>query len=129
MLDATTLVIGNDVMDQQHAVLVELFNALDQPTADLAQLAPAFASYADFHFEEEELLMASFNDPEAAHHIAEHREYRARVGQMLEAALAGQPGVKDALLRFTERWLADHILGTDKRLASFLTHAGYLHRD
>lgn len=112
-------------MDEQHAALVELVNALEKPDANLAQLAPAFAGYADFHFEEEEKLMAAFHDPEAELHVAEHRDYRRRVDALLADAAAGQPNVKDELLRFTELWLQQHILGTDQRLATFLQRAGY----
>lgn len=129
MLDATKLKIGVDVMDDQHAALVELFNALERPQSDLAQLAPAFAGYAEFHFEEEEKLMAKFHDPEEAMHIGEHRDYREKVERMLKAALAGQPGVRDEMIRFTEAWLGEHILGTDKRLAEFLVRAGYRGRE
>jgi hemerythrin len=124
MIDATKLLLGNRLMDEQHAALVELFNILEKPEADLGALGPAFASYADFHFEEEESLMRRYHYPAMAAHMADHQDYRAQFERMMRESLSG-PGQREAMQTYVATWLAKHILGTDKELAEFLHAAGY----
>ena len=125
MIDATKLLLGLPLMDEQHAALVELFNVLEKPDSDLATLGPAFASYADFHFEEEESLMRQYDDPAMAAHVAEHQAYRATFERMMHESLSG-PAAREAMQAYVSSWLAEHILGTDKALAKFLNGAGYV---
>lgn len=128
MIDATKLRIGNRLMDDQHAALVELFNLLEKPDSDLSALGPAFASYAEFHFVEEEALMRRYHDPAMAAHVAEHQDYRATFERMMRESLVS-PAQREAMHAYVASWLAEHILGIDKSLAEFLDAAGYQSAD
>ncbi len=128
MIDVTKLLVGVPVMDEQHASLVELYNALEAPGSDLEALWGAFAAYADFHFEEEESLMRQYAYPGTQAHVAGHQAYRATFERMLNEPGGGPGAGREAMLAYVATWLAEHILGVDKHFAAFLLAAGYAPR-
>lgn len=125
------LVTGVEEIDDQHRILVNSINEantrltgeinaeiLDQITRDLL-------SYALYHFETEEELMQEFNytetnseDSEA--HLQQHRAFSSTVVSIRERLKAGTLISREDLLSFLNGWLINHILNTDKRLATYL---------
>lgn len=121
------LMTGIDKIDEQHRILVNLFNeANTQLTADnnaefFEQITRDLLSYALYHFDTEEELMREYAYAEEADaHIRKHRSFSAKVVAMRNDSKAGISISREDLLSFLNSWLIDHILNTDKRLAAFL---------
>lgn len=126
-----TLVTGIDKIDEQHQILVSLFNEANTKLTNnnsaefLEQITRDMLSYALYHFETEEELMQKcgyiedkIEDGEI--HIRQHRSFSAKVVAVRNDIKAGILISREDLLSFLNNWLIDHILNTDKRLAAFL---------
>lgn len=114
-------------VDAQHQRLVDLINrfgerltqhekAADTP---LAAVFGELAEYAQYHFREEETLMAAHR-VDARHvqsHCASHTQFLDEVGRLHASANAGDPDAARALFDFLTHWLAYHILGADQIMA------------
>lgn len=119
-------VTGLDTVDEQHRRLVDLVNELSasfitgQDTDDAAlQLVVArLADYANYHFAEEERLMAEVgvHPRHVEHHQATHRKFVEQVGTMWDSRhTMSEPAT--VILEFLIAWLSFHILGEDQALA------------
>lgn len=125
------LVTGIGKIDEQHQVLVNLFNEANTKLTTnnnaefVEQITRDLLSYALYHFETEEGLMQKYDYIEdkiedADAHIRQHRSFSAKVVAMRNDIKAGVLISREDLLSFLNSWLINHILNTDKRLASFL---------
>lgn len=128
------LLTGIDIIDDQHRILITLFNeANDQLKANmtaefLGEITRDLLSYALYHFETEEELMqeVGYNEgsiEDATLHIQQHRRFSAKVVAIRNDIKAGQLISREDLLEFLNGWLVQHILNTDKRLAAFILAA------
>jgi hemerythrin-like metal-binding protein len=124
-----TLVTGIDKIDEQHQILVSLFNeANTKLTANnnaefLEQITRDLLSYALYHFETEEELMQKYGYTEDKiddTHIRQHRSFSTKVVAVRNDIKSGILISREELLSFLNGWLINHILNTDKRLAAFL---------
>jgi hemerythrin-like metal-binding protein len=126
-----TLVTGIDKIDEQHQVLVNLFNeannklTVNNDAGFLEQITRDLLSYALYHFETEEELMQKYGYTEdnvdaIDNHIRQHRSFSAKVVAVRNDIKAGILISREELLSFLNNWLIEHILKTDKRLAAFL---------
>ncbi len=123
-------------IDEQHLRLVELINAFgDHLTGsadlDLAELETVFAelaAYADYHFKAEEAMMAESRLDERFQtlHVQQHADFLDEVQRLRQNMLKGDPEGAQRLLMYLIHWLAYHILGTDRSMASQLmaVHGG-----
>ena len=117
---------GLPTVDEQHRRLVALLNLLASHVAfktDIPQLNRIFdelADYAVYHFETEEAIWKNYfaDDTAEIEHRATHARFvdevtrlRGEVGNRSTAQLA-----EDALA-FLARWLASHILESDRKMA------------
>ncbi len=117
---------GLDLVDEQHRKLVELLNTLAARIAfgagglQLDSLLDELADYAVYHFDcEGGVWEASFQgDPLELAHRASHDAFVSEVGRM-RAALREMPDevLAEELLGFLARWLASHILESDRFMA------------
>jgi hemerythrin-like metal-binding protein len=125
------LVTGIDKIDEQHQILVNLFNEANiKLTANnsaefLEQITRDMLSYALYHFETEEELMQEYSyiDGKTENedsHVQQHRSFSAKVVAVRNDIRAGILISREDLLSFLNNWLITHILKTDKRLAAFL---------
>lgn len=125
------LVTGIDKIDEQHQILVNLFNEANSKltsnnNADfLEQITRDMLSYALYHFEAEEELMQKYGYSEektedVATHIRQHRSFSAKVVGVHNDIKAGILISREDLLSFLNGWLINHILNTDKQFAAFL---------
>ncbi|MCF7964415.1 bacteriohemerythrin [Methylobacter sp. Wu8] len=125
------LVTGIDKIDEQHQILINLFNeANTKLTANnnadfLEQITRDLLSYALYHFETEEELMQKYGYSEEKtgdieRHILQHRSFSAKVVAVHNDIKAGILISREDLLAFLNSWLINHILNTDKQLAAFL---------
>ena len=118
-------------IDDEHRTLVELLNRLAvhlgrRSDADVLDAVFAeLATYADVHFQSEEAVWAPVfgNDPWFRGHQAVHRSFLEQVGR-IKATQGERPleEVMDEILKLLIRWLAQHILDDDLRLAK-VVHA------
>lgn len=126
-----TLVTGIDKIDEQHQILVNLFNeantklTVDNSAEFLEQITRDLLSYALYHFETEEELMQEYSYTEdkiedVDTHIRQHRSFSTKVVAVRNDIKAGILISREDLLSFMNSWLINHILNTDKRLAAFL---------
>lgn len=122
-----TLVTGINIIDEQHQILVNLFNEANTKLANnnntefLEQITCDMLSYALYHFETEEGLMQKYGYIEAADtHIRQHRSFSAKIVEVRNNIKAGILISREDLLSFLNNWLINHILSTDKELAVFL---------
>jgi hemerythrin-like metal-binding protein len=116
----TDLVTGVDEIDDQHRILVKTIN-----DAGVQQITRDLLSYAIYHFETEEELMAQHNyigvhPADATAHHQQHRSFSAKVVAVREGLKTGTPISREDLLSFLNGWLVGHIMNTDKKLAAFL---------
>jgi len=125
------LVIGIDKIDEQHQILVNLFNeaniklTTNNNAKFLEEITRNLLSYALYHFETEEVLMQQYDYieesvEEADAHIREHRSFSAKVVAVRNEIKTGVLISREDLLSFLNSWLINHILNTDKALAAFL---------
>jgi hemerythrin len=123
------LMTGIEKIDEQHQILVNLFNEANTRLTNnnsaefLEQITRDLLSYALYHFETEEELMQKYHFTENSNddtHIKQHRSFSARVVAVRNDIKAGVLISREELLSFLNNWLINHILNTDKKLASFL---------
>lgn len=117
---------GLSTVDEQHRKLVELLNVLAGHVAFksdelvLDRLFDELAEYAVYHFESEEAIWRTYlvDDPGEIAHRKTHASFVDEVVRMREG-LASRPimEVAEETLGFLARWLASHILETDRYMA------------
>ncbi len=117
---------GLPEIDEQHRRLVQLLNSLASHIAfgsgvpEVSVLLDELADYAVYHFETEESIWhAHFSgDPLEVAHLASHRSFVDTVAKLRHAGtIQSLDSVLEAILAFLTRWLAAHILESDRRLA------------
>jgi len=121
------LVTGIGKIDEQHQILVNLFNEANikltpnNNTKFLEEITRNLLSYALYHFETEEGLMQKYDYIEDSDtHIRQHRSFSAKVVAVRNEIKTGIPISREDLLSFLNSWLINHILNTDKQFAAFL---------
>lgn len=125
------LMTGVNEIDDQHRILVNTLNEANavlvtNTTPDfLEQITRDLLSYALYHFETEEDLMQQYGYDEslaedAERHQKEHRAFSSKVVAVREGLKGGIMISREELLSFLNNWLVNHILNTDKKLASFI---------
>jgi hemerythrin len=119
------------IIDDQHRVLITMLNDAGtnltdrSPIEDYARIVQGLLSYAGYHFQTEESLMAehgfdTVKATEAASHIAEHRSFADKVVAVQAGLAAGQRITRADLINFLTNWLSDHILRVDKELGAYI---------
>ena len=116
---------GIEEIDAQHRTLVQLLNELAGHVAfqtdpvRLGQILAGLEDYAAYHFEfEEGIWNAYIGDDELARHRTAHAGFAAKVRALTQDkdVRTTDEVIHDALA-FVARWLAAHILESDRRLA------------
>ncbi|PHQ27295.1 diguanylate phosphodiesterase [Marinobacter guineae] len=115
---------GLEDIDEQHRVLVNILNRLawhfasSNSERDGLHLLDELLAYASYHFKYEEGAWAeSLGKSEMArNHHDSHQMFFARI-QMFRQSKAPEEDVLAELFDFLTRWLAFHILESDRRMA------------
>lgn len=124
------LAVGVQEIDDQHKVLVELVNKLNdamhagQGKAALQGVLNELVRYTQYHFGTEERLMARHGYAAAAGHKGEHQKFIAEVSAFKKKFDSGNAMISSEIMNFLRDWLARHILGSDKAFAKSLQAAG-----
>ncbi len=117
---------GLATVDEQHRKLVQLLNDLASHVAfraDIPELGLIFdelAAYTVYHFETEEGIWHEYLAGEQAEtdHLATHASFVAEVIRFKSAlGSTAQHELAEKALGFLARWLASHILETDRHMA------------
>lgn len=122
------LATGIADVDAQHQRLVDLINEIGSMCAagaNSAQIKPVLdelVRYAVYHFDEEEQLMRHYA-VSAAHqdiHLKAHETFREQVTLavgIIQTSPQNSLGLLAHLLDYLARWLLQHIMGVDLRMA------------
>jgi hemerythrin-like metal-binding protein len=122
--------VGIPSIDDQHKVLVSLIARLQQAMAEgrvreeLAGLIEKLVTYTQHHFAWEEQLLEAHAFEELSPHRDEHARLTAQVLEFQEKVASGRLALGTPVYQFLTHWLADHIVGTDKRYGIFLAQRG-----
>lgn len=127
---------GIELIDEQHKRLVDILNHLAAHLANrsseikLNEIFEELADYADYHFKSEEKIWAEYFKEDEWFINHEHTH-----GSFIEEIVAlknnlDKESIDDvvyAVVTFLSKWLAYHILDTDKRMAIAIKNiqAGY----
>jgi len=117
-------------IDRQHQKLFALFNELYDAMQDghgseaVGKVLTGVVDYTVYHFETEEKLLRQHGYPDEAAHHAEHAKLAEQAKSLVIKHHAGEAKVTMATLKFLCDWLNNHILGSDKKYAPFLTGRG-----
>jgi len=112
-------------VDQQHEHLVNLTNQFgillsrdEIGTKELKKIFSELASYTEYHFQDEEKLMLSFeiDQRHVDRHQQEHQGFLDDVSSFYEELIAGNIDTRQ-LFDFLMNWLIYHILGSDMSMA------------
>ncbi len=120
------LSVGIDIIDKQHMILVRAINLLAmaiEKNSEKELLAAIFETLADYtttHFAYEEELFDHFGYPESIEHKKDHQALLDKVNALKKRFDAGEENLGPQVLKFLVDWLTKHIMGTDKRYASFI---------
>ncbi len=115
---------GIEKIDEQHRVLVEILNRLAwhfaSSTSDVecGHILDELLSYAAYHFkEEEEIWKAALGEQEMVNnHHDSHQLFFVQI-QMYRSSGKPEEKVIGDLFNYLTRWLAFHILESDRRMA------------
>jgi diguanylate cyclase (GGDEF)-like protein/hemerythrin-like metal-binding protein/PAS domain S-box-containing protein len=115
---------GIALIDEQHRRLVSMLNRLAQQHAqgaspdDIQTILGGLADYADYHFKYEESVWqrALAGDDWLNQHVRTHQGFFEHITQLNSGARPFNDVLGD-LFPFLVRWLAQHILEDDKRMA------------
>lgn len=121
---------GIDKIDEQHKKLVDILNRLAAYQANLAKeedlnkVFDELVEYADYHFKTEEGIWSQYflNDEWYKAHENTHNSF---LGAVLKIKNDPNKTFNDTiyeLILFLSKWLAFHILDTDKRMAKVVLH-------
>ena len=129
MLWSSEYETGNAAVDEQHK---ELFNLVQQvidvgalDTKENIETVIGFlANYAVSHFAMEEALMVESKYPEYTQHKAIHDEFVQNVVAFINRLKTeGESvSVNDTINNFVTVWLKEHIMGSDKAMATHYKH-------
>ena len=118
---------GNEHIDEQHRTLARLVNRLARTMIDkdYSVVSSAFdelANYAHLHFMDEESVWLKYfdeDDPWFSSHQHNHNSFLPKVNELqLANSDKPLPEVVENIMQYLIRWLAFHIVGEDKRMAS-----------
>ena len=118
--------LGYPDIDDEHKALFRmaehLFDAIGNGTAqgELTALFAKLASYARFHFQDEEALMRGSGYPDYEQHCREHERLTAKVSLLEWQFRNGDANVDIATMDFIRDWLQHHVCGADQRVAEHL---------
>jgi hemerythrin-like metal-binding protein/PAS domain S-box-containing protein len=117
---------GIATVDEQHQELVRILNQLAAHLANMSspvtlnQVFAGLAAYADHHFKTEEDIWSAYL-AEDDWRFGHERAHRSFIEQVIELKkLEGERPLYDVvqeIVAFLSRWLALHILDSDKRMA------------
>ena len=121
-----TLSVEVEEIDQDHRILVNLFNIFNHSVTEgdapdyLEAVLEELISCTVWHFKHEERLMLKYGYANTAEHKTEHRELINSAKDLQQKFLQSGKHVAHEDIEFLEHWLTEHILVADMKLGSYL---------
>jgi len=118
--------VGVETMDRHHQQLAQLINRLAEHTSEnlsseaVADILDALVRYAEYHFQQEEELLAQANYRELDAHRQEHLQFCEIISETCYDATHGIVGARE-LFSYLTRWWRNHILHEDMKYKPVLT--------
>jgi hemerythrin-like metal-binding protein/putative nucleotidyltransferase with HDIG domain len=118
-------------IDQQHQILVKLLNQLASHVAfkseveSLEEIFRELTDYTTYHFQHEEAIWSKYlsGDPIEVAHKQMHKSFIDMVvDKSKNISSADQDAIIEELLSYLTRWLATHILETDRYMAAVVQY-------
>jgi hemerythrin len=122
--------VGIKKIDDQHKGLIEFINSLhDAMKAGkgnnvIGAILSDLLNYTASHFSTEEKLFQQYAYPEYLRHKQEHDDLTKKVIAFSNDFKEGKISVTIEVMHFLRDWLSNHILGSDKKYASYLQSKG-----
>lgn len=122
---ANTLSIGVKLVDDEHKLLLSIFNDLvnalrtDQPLSVAKRVIEELAGYATYHFAHEEELMTAFRYPDFDNHHREHDKLTSRLMEIDQKLARGKASITD-VIEFARVLVNNHFMVTDAKMGEFL---------
>lgn len=118
--------VGNMHIDEQHGILIDTINQLASAESlhnhhAVSMIIDELVSYAAFHFDFEEKLMAAAGYPYLEEHRRTHRGFVQWVTDFRDDFITyGKRALGEPVLAFLRDWLRDHILDEDQQYCSYI---------
>jgi hemerythrin-like metal-binding protein len=125
-----SLSVGIESIDEQHKLLVEIINNLDDAMREsetdqiISEIFQRMIGYTEMHFAFEENLFDSHGYQGSSAHKEQHVALIETIQALKHKLDEGDARVGIEVMEFLKRWLTDHILKTDKDYAEFLVEKG-----
>jgi len=116
------LTVGHEVVDAEHAVQVQLVDALRGALQSgggpdqAEEIVDRLMVFTDMHFGSEELLMRLHSYPRYGLHVEEHRRLLDSLRALHARMQHGAPPLE--LVDELHRWLVGHVSGMDRDFAA-----------
>ncbi|MBF0270431.1 MAG: bacteriohemerythrin [Alphaproteobacteria bacterium] len=117
-------------IDTQHKRLFATANALldsierGQGRAEVFQYLEFLLNYTQYHFQEEEELLAHYGYVHHGEHQGRHKALIDQVQDMADRVMGAGGVDAQELLEFLHGWIVNHILVEDRKYAVFLNEKG-----
>jgi hemerythrin len=118
--------VGNDLMDKQHQVLIEMINKmhdsmkLGKGVIEAGNIVTEMIDYSVMHFAAEEELMKKIKYTGLNAHIKEHNAFMVKAADFQKQIDSGSFTLSMDIITFLRDWLTDHILVNDKAYSKFI---------
>ncbi|KWT92045.1 bacteriohemerythrin [Candidatus Magnetominusculus xianensis] len=128
----TSYSVGVKKYDDDHKELIHLINKLHAAmklglgTQILGDILGDLIEYTATHFKDEEQEMKRLGYPkqDSDAHIAQHHKFVQQALEVQQKFKEGRGGLTLDIMSFLKKWLAEHIVGTDKKYMSFFNSKG-----
>ena len=121
-----SLLVGHDLIDQDHRDLVPLVNIFLESIKNGADKQSIFDDFGEIsvrfnaHFEHENQLMAESRYPDMPTHVAEHQALLGDLGKFLNEVEEANDNDTVGTIKYIEDWFLKHIAGSDRKLGEHL---------
>ena len=120
--------LGEELVDSQHKRLFELVDTIGRACAEgtdaeiLNETLDFLLNYTVQHFVDEEALQLSCGYPDYQRHKKLHDEFEETVKEKVAEyrANGSTKELSDTVTKVIVRWLVNHILKEDKRIAQYI---------
>lgn len=120
--------VGVKKFDDQHQRLLDLIDDFYENIRtrsneeNLELLIKEMKEYTVYHFKDEEAALLKHNYPKYDQQKAEHDSFVKKVEVLEERFKSGKLKLSFEVTSFLKKWVVDHIQGSDKEYADFLSN-------
>lgn len=116
-------------IDEQHKKLIGMVNTfydsiVDDKKTAFGDLLNSLNEYAAYHFATEEKYMDKFDYPDRSAHRREHELFAEKALDVKKRFEEGSLVISHEISGFLRDWIADHVLGTDKKYSQCFNDNG-----